>query len=500
MKTTLRSLLLSLTALFAATLAPGATLPPGFQETIVFSNLIKPTAVRFSPDGRIFIAEKRGTIKVFSSLSDTTPTTFADLRTKVVDYWDRGLLGLALHPDFPTTPYVYILYTYDAPIGGTAPVWNDTCPSPPGPNTNGCVVSGRLARLTASGDAMVPGSEVVFLEAWGMQFPSHSIGALEFAPDGSLYVSGGEGASFGNVDYGQYGSPKNPIGDPPAGVGGTMTPPTAEGGALRSQSLHRNAGEPVLLDGAILRIDPNTGAALPSNPLFSHPDSYARRIIAYGLRNPYRFAIQPGTGSLFVGDVGWDDWEEINKVVDPTDSVVENFGWPCYEGVSIMSRYQSANLNICNGIYETPGAVVPPYFSYRHDLKVVAGEPCNIVGIGSITGLAFYNGGSYPAAYDGALFFADYSRNCAWVMFPDGTGQPDVSTRATFIAGASTPVDLRIGPGGDLFYCDLSGGKVRRVTYSAPRAVATADPTSGPAPSRSTSTGAARSPRRSATP
>src|SRR5918912_3279705 len=137
-----------------------ATLPSGFQEKVVFSGLTAPTNVEFSKDGRVFVAEKSGLIKVFDNLSDTTPTTFADLRTKVHNFWDRGLLGLALDPNFPSNPYVYVLYTYDAAIGGTAPRWgtagatSDGCPTPPGATTDGCVVSGRLSRLTASGNVM----------------------------------------------------------------------------------------------------------------------------------------------------------------------------------------------------------------------------------------------------------------------------------------------------------------------------------------------------------
>src|SRR6185436_188719 len=113
-----------------------------------------PTAVRFSPDGRVFVALQSGVIKVFDSLSDTTPTVFADLSNEVDHYWDRGLLGLALDPNFPTTPIVYALYTYDAGPGQNPPVWNDACPNPPGPTTDGCVVTARLSRLTASGDTM----------------------------------------------------------------------------------------------------------------------------------------------------------------------------------------------------------------------------------------------------------------------------------------------------------------------------------------------------------
>jgi glucose/arabinose dehydrogenase len=465
------------------------TLPANFQESTVFSGLSTPTVLRFASDGRVFVAEKGGMIKVFDNLSDTTPTVFADLNLSVYNFWDRGLLGIALDPNFPTRPYVYVLYTYDKdpasslfPRWGTGGVYSDPCPAPPGATADGCVVSGRVTRLTASGNVST-GSEDVLITDWCQQYPSHSIGSLQFGPDGMLYVSGGDGASFNFVDYGQDGSPLNPCGDPPAGRGGTETPPTAEGGALRSQDL-RTTADPAGLDGAILRIDPNTGEAPPDNPNSLSPDANARRIVAYGTRNPFRFAIRPGTNELWVGDVGWDDWEEINRIPNPTAGVM-NFGWPCYEGVGRQGGYDGANINICEQLYGQSGAVTPPYYTYNHANKVVNGETCPVGG-SSISGLAFYTGGNYPAAYAQALFFADYSRKCIWAMLKGGNGLPDPASIVTFDAGAGGPVHLEIGPNGDLFYADFDGGTVRRIRYfganQPPNAVASATPTTGTAP------------------
>lgn len=468
-----------------------ATLPSGFRESVVFSGLTEPTNVEFSKDGRIFVAEKSGMIKVFDNLSDTTPTTFADLRTNVYNSWDRGLLGIALDPNFSTNPYVYVLYTYDAPIGGTAPKWgtpgatSDGCPTPPGANADGCVVSGRLSRLQADPNTnKMVGNEQVLIEEWCQQYPSHSVGSLAFGSDGALYVSGGDGASFNFADYGQDGNPLNPCGDPHGGVGATLTPPTAQGGALRSQDL-RAGSDPVSLDGAILRVDPATGNALPNNPLSSSDQRNARRVIAYGLRNPFRFTMRPGTNEVWLGDVGWTRWEEIDRIAKPTDQTVENFGWPCYEGKGRQAGYDSANLNICENLYGQANAVKAPYYAYDHQAKVVSGELC-AKGSSSMSGLAFYKTGPYPDSYDGALFFADYSRNCIWAMKKGTNGLPDPAKRSTFVAGAAAPVDLQIGPNGDLFYADLAGGTIRRIQYCGgncpPTALAQADPTNGPAP------------------
>ncbi|GAB3848865.1 PQQ-dependent sugar dehydrogenase [Dactylosporangium cerinum] len=462
--------------------AAATSLPAGFSEQVVFAGLVHPTKVVFSPDGRVFVAEKSGVIKVFDSLSSTTAHVFADLSAEVHDYEDEGLLGLALPPNFPTSPYVYVAYTYDALIGGTPPTYGDACPT----TATGCPVSGRISRLQASGNAMV-GTEQVLINDWCTQFETHSMGDLAFGADGALYASGGDGGSASFADWGQAGNPVNPCGDPPGGVGGAMNPPSAEGGALRSQRGVRDTSNAAPLNGTIIRIDPATGAAMPDNPLYNTTtDANRRRIVAYGLRNPYRWTFRPGTSEIWIGDVGWRNWEEIDRLVNPLATPLTNFGWPCYEGVGQQPGYKNANLSLCNSLY-TAGTATPPVYQYAHVDHVVSGDACPTGG-SSPTGVAFYptSGGTYPSQYAGALFWADYSRQCIYAMLPGAGGVPDPANIVTFAPGAATPVDLVIGPGNDLYYADINGGTIRRIRYSAanqpPTAAISADVTSGGPP------------------
>ncbi len=464
---------LAMSSFVGSQAATAVVLPSGFQEQIVFSGLSSPVDVEFAPDGRVFVAEKGGRIKVFDDLADTTPAVFADLSANVHDQWDRGMLGMALAPNFPANPYVYVLYTYDAPPGQTAPVWNDVCANA---NDGTCVVTGQLSRLQAAGNAMT-GSEQVLLHDWCQQFPSHSIGDIAFGADGMLYVAAGDGASFSAVDYGQFpsGAPTNPCADP-----------AGEGGALRSQDI-RTPGDETQLDGTLLRLDPATGAAAAGNPNIGSADPDTRRIVANGLRNPYRITMRPGTSETWISDTGWNAFEEVNRVVDPTAGVT-NFGWPCWEGSGRQSGYDSANLPICETLYTAPaGTHTTPFVAWNHSSKLVAGESCP-TGSSSSTGVAFYpaSGGSYPDAYNGAVFFADYSRRCIWASLPSTPGGlPDATNLRTFVSDAASPVDLEVGPGGELYYADL-GGTIRRVRYfpgnQPPSAVIDASPTQGPTP------------------
>jgi glucose/arabinose dehydrogenase len=464
-------------------IAAADSLPPGFQDEVVLKTdqpgFEHPVNFKFAPDGRTFVALKGGKIVVFppGANASTPPTLFANLAKQVYDNGDHGLLGLALDPKFEEgRPYVYALYTYNhelgAPAGempkyasagsGVAAYEGDYCPE-----ENKCVVSGRLVRLTAEGDHVKESGgeaeEDVLLEGWCQQSSSHSIGDLGFGPEGALFVSGGEGGIFTNPDYGQY---ENLCGDP-NGTKGTsiVLNPEAEGGSLRSQSIFRPDGQ-VLLNGTLDRIDPDTGEGWPGNPDAESPNANKRRIVAMGFRNPFRFTVNGRLGDVFVGNVGANTDEEIDRV--PIGGPLYNSGWPCYEGLTRNYEFEVLGLNACKRLYETPGSTATPFFYYTHTSPVVPEDKCKRTDGSAISGSAFYEGSTYPSEYDNALFFADSVRGCIYVMLADGEEDTlDPAAVHPFLSeGENYPgVDLEQGPEGSIYYDSLYEGTIDKIAY-----------------------------------
>jgi glucose/arabinose dehydrogenase len=487
---------------------------PHFREYAIFSGLDKPTTVRFASNGRAFVSEKGGVIKTYDSVTDTTPTTIADISADVMNYWDRGLLNMVLDPAFPTKPYIYVFSVWGGAIGEDPQRWGDACPgspSGPGGTTDGCVASGRLERLTIDPSTFQLQSRKLLLWDVCQQFPSHAGGAMAFGADGQLYLALGDGANFNGVDYGQRGgtvpnatSPYttvNPCGDPvlvtsPSGATPVVDVVSAEGGALRSQDV-RTTGDPTGLGGALVRIDPATGDASPGNPLASSSDPNTKRIVATGFRNPYRLTFRPGTSELFLGNVGNNTWEAIDRITVPasaTPTTIPNAGWPCYEGPGVAPGYSTLGTSLCEGFYaQGASAWQKPFYSYSHKASLLPTGPCfnpNASGEdgAAATGLAFYGGPSgtavsYPSKYRNGLFFVDYDRDCL-SFFPAGAGgAPSANGIEVVASGIGNPVDLTPAPNGDLVYVDHDAGRVVGIRYLvAPIARATVAPEHAVAP------------------
>ena len=291
-----------------------------------------------------------------------------------------------------------------------------------------------------------------------------------FGPEGALYASGGEAASFVSPDYGQFGeNTPNPCGDPPAGKGGKEQPPTAMGGSLRSQNKQ-------LLSGKVIRVDPETGEGLEGNPLFASSNANERRIVAEGFRNPFRFTLGPVSHQVYVGNVGWGTDEEIDRFTPPLEGIpgqLYNSGWPCYEGEEINGAFATLELDACKALYHTPGSTSPPFFFYEHGEPITPEDPCEFQWGSAISGLRFYEGAAFPKKYKGALFFTDPVRQCMYVMFPGGGGEPDPSTTVPFMTkgGYYAGIDVEEGPEGNLFYVKLDDGEnepgsIHRISYT----------------------------------
>jgi glucose/arabinose dehydrogenase len=261
-------------ALAGAGSATAATLPTGFAETQVATGLASPTAMAFAPDGRLLVAEQGGRLReITDGVLLATPFVTLDVSSA----GERGLLGLAFDPGFAFNQYVYVYYTT-----ATAPIHN------------------RVSRFTASGDVVMPGTEVPILDLEPLSSATnHNGGAIHFGPDNLLYVAVGDNANGAN-----------------------------------SQSLTNRLGK-------ILRIGAD-GTIPSTNPFFNSASGVNRAIWALGLRNPFTFTFRQGSSRMFVNDVGENAWEEINDGIAGS-----NYGWPETEGPTTDSRLdrKSTRLN-----------------------------------------------------------------------------------------------------------------------------------------------------------
>jgi glucose/arabinose dehydrogenase len=253
-------------------------------------------------------------------------------------------------------------------------------------------IHNRISRFTANGDVAVAGSETILVDLENLSAGNHNGGAIHFGPDGKLYAAVGENAVPSNA-----------------------------------QTLSNRLGK-------ILRL--NSDGTIPTdNPFFNTATGVNRSIWALGLRNPYTFGFQPGTGRMFINDVGQSAWEEINDGIAGS-----NYGWPTCEGVC-----SPPNSNFRN-----------PLFQYGHGSSATTG--CAIVGA------AFYNPPvhQFPGSYLGKFFFADACSG--WIrVFDTATG-----AASDFAAGISSPVDVQIGPDGALYFLARgNGGQVFRVSAVA---------------------------------
>jgi glucose/arabinose dehydrogenase/chitodextrinase len=399
---------------------------PGFVSDVVAT--LPPFTVvglAWAPDGRLFVWQKNGVVRVIKQ-GVLLPTPFIDLSANVNTVDDRGFWGLAFHPDFANNGYVYMSYAYE-PFGN---------PNDVNPRTT------RLTRVTANPanpDVALPNTEVVILGSLGIppcsQYPagadcipfdsgSHGLGNLQFAPDGTLFVGNGDGAS---ADF-------------------------ADSAALGAQDITSYRGK-------ILRIR-DDGTAPSDNPFYDGTNSIRSKVWLYGIRNPFRFFLHPTTNEPWFGDVGWNTWEELNHGVK-----AKNFGWPCYEGVNPQPQYQSAFLQ-CRQL--AANSVVAPVYTYDHTVGT------------ALIGGPFYTGDTYPESYRGSFFFIDYGGNFIRRLTFDASGNP--AGVVSFATSVAAPVTIEQGPDGNLYYLSFTTGQLRRIRFNGPSAVADATPSSGYSP------------------
>ena len=374
--------------------AEGGVSPPG------------PTAFDWGQDGTMFIAKLDGTVRVFDGNS-LLEKPFIELSNQVNIGGQRGLLGLAVHPDFPKQPYVYLAYSYDPP---------DVIPDQ---SEEGRVT--RLVRITADPNSnyqtALPNSEVILLETPPVK-NFHAAGAIHFGQDGELFFAHGDGTQVS-------GSPKP-----------------------KQAQILQSIDNPF---GKLFRIDPITGNGYSDNPFYNGDlTSIESKVYSYGLRNPWRFAIHPKTGEPFIGDVGWTNWEEINT------GKGNNFGWPLYEGGNGVSLRTTALAEApeFQELYASQSPGTAPSYSVSHD-----------DGGRAITVGDFYTGSVYPQIYQEALFFADFNGDSGVdALTFDAQGNIDSVLNFT---DEKNITQIALGSDSYLYFSNLVTGEIGRWVMSS---------------------------------
>jgi glucose/arabinose dehydrogenase len=337
---------------------------------LVAEGFTAPVALVPVPDdsGRLFVADQTGVIRIIAAGGEVLAEPFLDIRERLValdeSYDERGLLGLAFHPDYVNNGRFFVYYS--APLRAEAPSdWNHTS---------------HLSAFSVSADnpdAADPGSEQILLQIDQPQ-PNHNAGHITFGPDGYLYVPLGDGGSANDTGLGHVEDWYE----------------ANEGG---------NGQSPQNWLGSILRIDvDNQGAegqayAIPGDNPFVGDDSAAGETWAFGFRNPYRIAFDKGgNNALFVGDAGQNLWEEV--------SIVErggNYGWNVKEGSHCFSTTTpSQSPAECPDTDPAGRPLVDPIIEYPN---AAAGGPGLVV-----IGGAVYRGSAMPQ-FDGHYIFGDWS-------------------------------------------------------------------------------------------
>lgn len=410
---------------------PRSALPANFTDTLVAS-VGGPTALAFTLDGRMLVTTQGGTLRVYQG--STFLATALNLSSIICSNSERGLLGVAVDPNFSTNHSIYLYYTRKT---------SGSCPS----NTSGSPVN-RVARFTlAVTNTINPASEVVLVDNMPSPNGNHNAGDLHFGQDGYLYISVGDGG----CDY-------NP-------------PESSECGGNNDASRDQH-----ILLGKILRIT-RDGDIPPSNPFQgagtarcnvtgrTTAGQKCQETFAWGLRNPFRFAFQPGTSQFYINDVGQGTWEEIDQGLSGAD-----YGWNVREG-----HCANGSTSNCGA---PPAGMTNPIYDYGRN-----------TGCASITGGAFVPAGVWPAPYDGAYLFSDYVCGKIFRLVPQNGGGFSAVDFATGL-GNSSAVDLAFGPFNGtqaLYYTTYAGGgQIRRITYlsanSLPTALVSANPNFGALP------------------